>query len=192
MIQALLLATHPSQLYDSRQPTITPSYIAAKPLFHIERSQPGRHLNNQSRLKKIPSRPINSSTPQNIMSWQSYVESNLLGTKKINAAGIYGHDKSTWATSAGFQVSPQELEKLYAAFKDASGIRAGGLYMSGKKYIALKCDDRSVYGKLGSGGVVCVKTKQAVLIGTYDESVQPGEATSVVEKLADYLISVNY
>ena len=82
------------------------------------------------------------------MSWQSYVDQNLVGTKKINAAGIFGHDKSTWATSAGFSVNPQELEKLYGAFKDASGIRAGGLFLGGKKYIALRCDDRSVYGKL--------------------------------------------
>jgi profilin len=37
-----------------------------------------------------------------------------------------------------------------------------------------------------------VKTKAAVLIGVYDETVQPGEATKVVEQLADYLISVNY
>lgn len=37
-----------------------------------------------------------------------------------------------------------------------------------------------------------MKTKAAVLIGCYDESAQPGEATKVVEQLADYLISVNY
>jgi hypothetical protein len=34
--------------------------------------------------------------------------------------------------------------------------------------------------------------KQAVLIGVYDESTQPGEATTVVEKLADQLIAMNY
>jgi profilin len=39
---------------------------------------------------------------------------------------------------------------------------------------------------------VCVKTKQAVLIGMYEEPIQFGEATKVVEALADYLISVSY
>jgi profilin len=39
---------------------------------------------------------------------------------------------------------------------------------------------------------VCVKTKQAVLIAHYAETVQPGEAATIVEKLADYLISVGY
>ena len=56
----------------------------------------------------------------------------------------------------------------------------------------LRADDRSIYGKQGANGVVCVKTKQAVLIGAYQEGIQPGEATKVVEQLADYLISVNY
>lgn len=33
------------------------------------------------------------------------------------------------------------------AFSDASGIRASGLHVAGEKYIAIKTDDRSVYGK---------------------------------------------
>lgn len=40
--------------------------------------------------------------------------------------------------------------------------------------------------------MICVKTKMAVLIALYDENTQPGDATTIVEKLADYLISVNY
>jgi profilin len=38
------------------------------------------------------------------MSWQTYVDSNLLGTKKVAKAAIFGHDKSQWATSTGFSV----------------------------------------------------------------------------------------
>lgn len=33
------------------------------------------------------------------------------------------------------------------AFNDASGIRANGLHVGGVRHIALRCDDRSVYGK---------------------------------------------
>ena len=68
----------------------------------------------------------------------------------------------------------------------------------GGKYIALRADDRSVYGKKvwpinqGTGGVACVKTKQAILIGVYEEPTQFGEATKVMETLADYLIGVNF
>ncbi|KAJ3318138.1 profilin, required for normal timing of actin polymerization in response to thermal stress [Blyttiomyces sp. JEL0837] len=105
------------------------------------------------------------------MSWQTYVDSNLVGSQKI---------------------APNEIQSLVNAYKDASGIRASGLHVAGVKYFTLRADDRSIYGKQGSGGICCVKTKQAVLIGVYADPIQPGEATKVVEALADYLISVNY
>jgi hypothetical protein len=36
---------------------------------------------------------------------------------------------------------------LLGAFKDASGIRANGLMIGGVKHIAIRADERSVYGK---------------------------------------------
>ncbi len=36
------------------------------------------------------------------------------------------------------------------------------------------------------------KTQQAILVAHYPEKVQPGNATTTVEKLADYLIGVGY
>ncbi|KAJ3216729.1 profilin, required for normal timing of actin polymerization in response to thermal stress [Dinochytrium kinnereticum] len=126
------------------------------------------------------------------MSWQAYVDSNLVGTGKITQAAIHGHDGSLWATSAGFTISQTEAKKLAEAFKDASGIRAGGLHIANVKYFTLRADDRSIYGKKEATGVVCVKSKQAILIGVYGEKSQPGEATKIVEALADYLISVGY
>lgn len=39
------------------------------------------------------------------MSWQAYVDTNLLGTKKITKAAIHGLDGNVWATSKGFSVS---------------------------------------------------------------------------------------
>lgn len=44
----------------------------------------------------------------------------------------------------------------------------------------------------GKEGVVIVKTVQALLVAHYPESVQPGQAVTVVEKLGDYLIGVGY
>ncbi|KAJ3138793.1 profilin, required for normal timing of actin polymerization in response to thermal stress [Physocladia obscura] len=126
------------------------------------------------------------------MSWQGYVDNQLVGTGKISKATILGHDGSLWATSAGFNLNATEINELKNAFTDASGIRASGLHIAGVKYFALKADDRSIYGKQGSGGVVCVKSKMAILIGVYADPTQPGEATKVVEALADYLISVGY
>ena len=39
------------------------------------------------------------------MSWQSYVDDQLISTKVIKNAVIAGHDGNIWATSAGFGVS---------------------------------------------------------------------------------------
>ncbi|KAJ4524691.1 profilin, required for normal timing of actin polymerization in response to thermal stress [Exophiala dermatitidis] len=44
----------------------------------------------------------------------------------------------------------------------------------------------------GREGVVIVKTKQALLITHYPETVQPGTAANTVEKLGAYLVSVGY
>ena len=50
--------------------------------------------------------------------------------------------------------------------------------------------DNDVYGMMQN--MIIVKTKQAILIGVYDDKTQPGEAAKIVEQLADYLISVSY
>ena len=48
------------------------------------------------------------------------------------------------------------------------------------------CDEQ------GKEGMLLVKTQKAILVAHYPENVQPGSATTVVEKLADYLVGVGY
>ena len=43
-----------------------------------------------------------------------------------------------------------------------------------------------------NAGCVVVKTTQAIIIAVYEAGIQPGNCATVVEKLADYLISVGY
>ncbi|KAG2161966.1 profilin [Aureobasidium pullulans] len=130
------------------------------------------------------------------MSWQAYVDQSLIGTGNIDKAAIFNSEgNSVWATSAGFTVSPQEMNEVVTAFKDTSDVKkvqSTGLHIAGEKFIVLKADDRSLYGKKGKEGIVIVKTKQALLVTHYPEHVQPGVAANTVEQLADYLISVNY
>lgn len=45
---------------------------------------------------------------------------------------------------------------------------------------------------LQADGIILVKTTQAVLVAEYAAPVQAGEATPIVENLADYLIGVGY
>ena len=126
------------------------------------------------------------------MSWQAYIDSSLIGTGHIKKALICGHDGTAWAYSAGFNPNAPELKALIKGFTDNAGIQSSGITLGGVKFMTLRADNRSIYGKKGAGGVVVVKTGQAVIIGVYEEGTQPGQATTVVEKLADYLIENGY
>ena len=67
------------------------------------------------------------------MSWQDYVDTNLVGSGKITEATIIGLDGGVWATSSGFNMSHEEGLALIKAFQDPSGIRSNGLYANGKR-----------------------------------------------------------
>ncbi|GAA5852588.1 hypothetical protein JCM9279_005520 [Rhodotorula babjevae] len=125
------------------------------------------------------------------MSWQN-VDSNLLGTGKVNKAAILGQQGGVWAQSQGYQLAPEEQSAIIAAFNDPSAAQASGVRAAGTKFLTIRADDRSVYGKKQADGIVCVKTAQAVLVAEYSHPTVPGEATKIVEDLADYLIGVGY
>ncbi|KIO32639.1 hypothetical protein M407DRAFT_241334 [Tulasnella calospora MUT 4182] len=127
------------------------------------------------------------------MSWQTYVDSNLLGTGKIAHAAILGQQGGVWATSPGFTLSPQEQSAIVGAWNDLDRIQANGVRLAGTKYFTIQTTPgRSIYGKSRADGCIIVKTKQAILVTVYNAPVQAAEATPVVESLADYLISVDY
>ncbi|WPK25144.1 hypothetical protein PUMCH_002447 [Australozyma saopauloensis] len=126
------------------------------------------------------------------MSWNAYTDS-LTGTGKIDKAAIYSvAGDSLWAESGAFQIAPQEITAIAGGYNDPSQLQAHGLHVEGQKYFLLRADERSIYGKQEDTGIVAVKTKQAILIAHYPSGVQAPEATTVVEKLADYLISLGY
>jgi len=126
------------------------------------------------------------------MSWKSYVDDQLVGTKNIAKGALLGHDGNTWATSDGFTVTPSEGAAVAALFNNPPNAFSTGISVAGVKYLALKADNRSIYGKKGTDGVCCVKTGQTVIVGVYKEGQQPGAAANTVEKLADYLIENGY
>ena len=87
------------------------------------------------------------------------------------------------------------MKEIVTAYRDTAtpkAVQSTGLHIAGEKYIVLKADETSLYGKKGKTGVVIVKTKQALLVTHYPESVQPGAAANTVEKLGIYLSSVGY
>ncbi|XP_070538414.1 profilin-2-like [Ptychodera flava] len=127
------------------------------------------------------------------MSWQVYVDQSLLSTGKVSKAAIHGHDGNLWATSTGFSVTNAEVLKLVEAYKDPSGIQAGGLHLAGTKYTFLRTFENEIYGKKGSDQGCCiVKTPKAIIIGVYEAGMQGGEANKVVGALGDYLKQNGY
>ncbi|KAF1348831.1 profilin [Delphinella strobiligena] len=130
------------------------------------------------------------------MSWQAYVDQSLVGTGNLDKAAIFNSEgNSVWATSAGFTVSPAEMKEIVTAYQDKADVKqvqSTGLHVAGDRYVVIKADDRSLYGKKGKEGIVVVKTTQAILVTHYPEVVQPGVAANTVEQLGDYLISVGY
>ncbi|KAI4206813.1 MAG: hypothetical protein LQ346_000875 [Caloplaca aetnensis] len=130
------------------------------------------------------------------MSWQEYVDQSLVATGNIDKAAIFNTEgTSVWASSSGFAVAPAEIKAVVTSFADTSDVKkvqSEGFHIAGEKFVTLKSDDRSLYGKKGKEGVAIVKTQQAILVAHYPESVQPGVAANTVEQLADYLIGVGY
>ncbi|EDO36356.1 predicted protein [Nematostella vectensis] len=127
------------------------------------------------------------------MSWQAYVDNNMVGTGKVQRAAIHGLDGSCWATSSGFSVSQQEAMELLKSLKDGS---VSAKTIGGAKYMMLRNDQESkiCYLKLKDKGGFCVcLTKQALVIGGYEESAGgAGNCNNVVEQLAQYLKESGY
>ncbi|EPT04760.1 hypothetical protein FOMPIDRAFT_1021623 [Fomitopsis schrenkii] len=126
------------------------------------------------------------------MSWQAYVDTNLIGTQKVTKAAIIGLQGGVWASSPGYTLSAQEQKDIVNAFNNPAAAQASGIRLAGQKFFTLQATDRSIYGKKAADGCVLVKTKQAVLVTEYSAPIQAPEATPVVESLADYLIGVGY
>ncbi|KIY65778.1 profilin [Cylindrobasidium torrendii FP15055 ss-10] len=126
------------------------------------------------------------------MSWQAYVDTNLVGSGKIKHAAILGLQGGVWATSPGFTIEQAEQTAILGSFSNPASVQESGIRTAGAKYFTLQANERSVYGKKGGDGIILVKTTQAVLVAVYTAPTQAPEATPVVEGLADYLISVGY
>ncbi|KAN0082524.1 Profilin [Tylopilus felleus] len=147
------------------------------------------------------------------MSWQVYVDSNLLGTGKVQKAAILGQKGGVWAKSHGYELSLDEQKAILSAFDNPETTQASGIRLGGQKFITLQCNKDHIYGKKGAStsrsatavfvadasfstfqadGCVLVKTKQAILVTEYAPPTQAPESTSIVEGLGDYLKGVNY
>jgi len=126
------------------------------------------------------------------MSWQAYVDTNLVGSGKVTRAAILGLQGGVWASSPGYTLSQEEQKAIIHGFEAPDAILASGIRVAGQKFFTLSVIDRTIQGKKGADGIIIVKTKQAVLVAEYIAPIQAPEATPVVEGLADYLINAGF
>ncbi|KAL7040882.1 hypothetical protein ACKWTF_000546 [Chironomus riparius] len=96
------------------------------------------------------------------MSWQDYVDNQLIASQCVSKACIAGHDGGVWAKSEGFDVTKEELAKLVQGFDKTEILTAGGVTLAGQRHIYLSGTDRVVRAKLGKTGVHCMKTQQGM------------------------------
>ncbi|ORX35122.1 putative actin monomer binding protein [Kockovaella imperatae] len=127
------------------------------------------------------------------MSWQAYVDDQLLSTGQISKAAILGKQGGIWAASKGYNLSQGEQNAITnTLFKKPDEARASGITLAGFKFMCIKAEPEEVIGRKGERGVFVVPTTQAVIVGEYEAPTQAGDANVVVTKLADYLKSVGY
>jgi len=148
------------------------------------------------------------------MAWQPYVDDQLLGSGKLAQAAILSlNDAGVWAISEGYKGKFTDKEQAdiravatklsvvdnYAeetARNEAlSGMRSSGIHIRGTKFMFTRNDYRSIHGTMktdvGVIGTIIVRTIRTIIIAEYAPPYQAGEATPVVEGVADYLISTN-
>lgn len=127
------------------------------------------------------------------MSWQAYIDTSLVGSGSITSAAIYGLDGTLWASTPDLASANNFAQELITGFSDPVKIRSDGVTINGIRYVVIKSDERSIYGKSREkGGFVSARSKQALIVGLHGADLHlAGEAAKVVESLADYLISVN-
>jgi profilin len=126
------------------------------------------------------------------MSWQSYVDDQLIGTKVVTDALICGHDGNIWAASPKLQATPQELKKMIDSIGNSDVLAPSGVVLGGMKYMYLSGTDRVIRAKKDKSGIHVMKTTQAVIVARYDDPIMPEQCATVTEKLGDYLISMGY
>lgn len=77
---------------------------------------------------------------------------------------------------------------------DPSQLYTNGITLGQAKYKFLRVDPGRaiVFRNESQGGGVAVKTNKCVIIGTYNNGMEPGDCCSVIEKIADQFIMVEF
>eukprot|EP00999_Lentomonas_sp_LEN2_P001617 NODE_2685_length_520_cov_144.893130_g2635_i0.p1 GENE.NODE_2685_length_520_cov_144.893130_g2635_i0~~NODE_2685_length_520_cov_144.893130_g2635_i0.p1 ORF type:complete len:129 (+),score=28.17 NODE_2685_length_520_cov_144.893130_g2635_i0:78-464(+) len=128
------------------------------------------------------------------MSWQEYIDNNLVGTGYMRDAAIIGADGSVWAQS-GFELTAEEAAAIPALIDDPTKAQAGGIMMAGVKFMCLRCDAETgeLIGKKGPESFFAGRTTAGnFIVGIGQEGINPADLNSTVDGMVKYLGESGY
>merc|ERR1711926_44764 len=100
-------------------------------------------MGNQRLLVHFDARSSNQIDRK--MSWQSYVDEQLIASGMVTAAAIAGHDGNIWAKSNGFNASLDEVKRLLSNW--GPNLAMGGVTVNAFKYMFLSVKREGGEGK---------------------------------------------
>ena len=118
--------------------------------------------------------------------WDTLVDSNLVGSGKVSAAGIYDLEGNPWAYSYGFQAKKSEIAAVAAHFAAPAGLKAATV--AGVKYTYVRgSKNEEIYVKNGATGVVFCRCNTCIIVGYHNDKIQAGSCSATVKELAETL-----
>lgn len=128
------------------------------------------------------------------MSWQEYVDSNLM-CADLESAALLGHDGSVWAQSPAFPSVTEEQAAVVMKTFSGTFPEGGSFLLGDVKFMLVGSDDAEtkLRGKCAGGGCSISKTTKALVVGIWAENrCQASKCNQVVETLGEYLVSVSF
>lgn len=138
------------------------------------------------------------------MSWQDYVDKNLMASGCMKHAGIFGMDGNPWALSAGFAPDQGSICQLVGILRSKQPY-GDGVTLAGCQYMVLAVEEeegtcvlirKNLPPNADEGqkyAAIIAVTNQAVIIGMYlGGHANSGTTKKFVCNLQSYLRSVNY
>lgn len=135
------------------------------------------------------------------MSWQAYIDDHLMvplpSGSTLQSAAIVGQDGGVWAKSDAFPaVTADEIAKIVLGCDDNKVLGATGVFIGGIKFQQAYAGEGIIRGRTKfeekQGGCCIKKTATALVIGIYEDPVQPGDCNGVIEAMGDYLSGMSY
>eukprot|EP00689_Sawyeria_marylandensis_P000854 EC820270.1.p1 GENE.EC820270.1~~EC820270.1.p1 ORF type:complete len:127 (+),score=79.72 EC820270.1:38-418(+) len=123
--------------------------------------------------------------------WMVYVD-NLIKGKGCTKAGLFGLNGKPWAITKGWAVTDKEVLYILGGFAKKETLQTTSPTVAGEKCMVVKADEASIYGKKGKSGFCACKTAKGIIIGWYDDPIQPGQCNVAVEKQGDFLKEKGY